>query len=159
MMVFIVSGCGLLPSSKSDGPEGAVAANQSYAEMMFDEYTGSGTSYYDFPQQTKGGVWIYTKDKHPVALNDLGTDYSWDHRDMIMVQINDPQLKGKEYEVKRLELREENYVNIVVEEKDYSSSDDKPPRFFILVEKNRVKEGETKFTVSTLDGKTIKLNP
>lgn len=87
---------GTVKEEEPELTEGA-APEKTYKEVDFQNVTwGFGTP----DREAKGGVWIYTKEKHPKKFD---TTFKWDTNDVLLVQINNPKYKGNRLIPKKLQ--------------------------------------------------------
>ncbi|MFC4076378.1 hypothetical protein [Salinithrix halophila] len=173
LMMMILAGCSLLlsqadkksgnqevqseekkdtgKSKEDDGVEGAQSVNESYEEIPFQAVNWIGGSP---DRQARGGIWVYTKEKHPGNIDD---SFDWDNEDVLLVQVSDKEYEGYEMNPKGLQFLDNDVIRVVVQlKKDDLSSKDEAPRRYIKVEKGSL-DGK-KFIVETEEGDRLKTN-
>ncbi|RAL26786.1 hypothetical protein [Thermoflavimicrobium daqui] len=136
-----------------------VAAKQQGEEIGFraDKYGPTNSSH---PPSSTPGIRVHTKDKHAGSIESY-IKYSWDREDYIEVQVGNEDLKGKKLDVIRVEKKGPDLINIVVKPSDpsFSTPEDKdlPARGYFRVDKGKIDPNKVKFSVTTEDGKALKL--
>ncbi|MBP2239737.1 hypothetical protein J2Z40_000290 [Cytobacillus eiseniae] len=105
-------------------------------------------------RQPKGGIWLFTAEKHAGELDDT---FEWEKEDVLLIQVNDPAYINHEMTIKGLQIVDEKTVKIVAALKEKSSEGDKAPRRYVKVEKDAL-AGKGFLLEDALTGETIKLN-
>ncbi|SFJ73272.1 hypothetical protein [Thermoflavimicrobium dichotomicum] len=174
VLVFIVSGCGLLPkgtgeesktsdsknssqSSNSSNSSQAMPAKETYPEITFE------TKYFTFdevPARGSGGIWYYTKEQH---AGNLDKQFTWDQNDVILIQASDKKLYGKKLIPTAIEKKADDLINIKVNIADYTYSDpgipsmykEYPARCFIVIPKGSINSKKAKFSITSETGEKI----
>ncbi len=126
---------------------GAVEPDQSYQEIEFERINwilgAPGT-------ESTGGIWLYTKEKHPADLD----DQDWDHKDMLYIQASRNDYEHKDFFIKKIQVISDDVIKIIVGwEKDIGR--EAPPRDWAQVETGLL-QGK-KFIVEDSAGEKVKL--
>ncbi len=108
--------------------------------------------FYGSPdRQPNGGIWVYTSETIPSGYENT---VDWESKDLLLVQVNDPQYIDHEMKIKALQVIEDDVVKIVVSiEPDKYSTDKEVARRYASVDKGQL-EGK-KFLVETVEGEKV----
>jgi hypothetical protein len=102
-------------------------------------------------RQPHGGVWVYTKEKHPAMFEDT---LDWNNKDMLLVQIKDESYMGKGLKIKALQKIRPKVTRILVEFDEEGGKAGKAPRRYAEIPKGSIGP-QNQFVIQTVDGKTI----
>lgn len=136
--------------------EEAVEAESYEAEQTYEEIPFQNVNwFYGSPErQEKGGIWVFTGEKHAGEIDDT---FTWEEEDVLLVQINDPQYKNHEMDIKGLQIIDDETVKIIVSVNKLEDEGDVVPRRYATIKKGSL-EGK-KFKLENEDtGEAIKLN-
>jgi hypothetical protein len=156
---FMSTGCGMIEKVVDAGKEKgekaaeesgedtaeAIEPNESYKELEFNRinWIGGAPSV-----EQEGGIWVYTKDKHPAGLG----NQDWDHEDILYIQASS-DYEHQDIVIRKLQVISDDVVKIVVDwEKDIGR--DAPPRDWAKVETGLL-QGK-KFIVEDTSGEKVK---
>ena len=102
-------------------------------------------------RQPQGGVWVYTKEKHPAMFQET---IDWNSKDMLLVQIEDKKYLGKGLKIKALQIIQPGVTRILVEFEGEGGEVGEAPRRYAEIPKGSI-DPENKFIIQTVDGQTI----
>ncbi|PTM57532.1 hypothetical protein [Desmospora activa] len=171
-VMALLSGCGLLLGADKGSDEGkqddqakeeteeekkkeddeyaeAQESNETYEEIKFRPISWIGGAP---DRQGKGGIWVYNESKHPGNFPD---SFDWSEEDVLLIQINESQYKGKKLNVRGLQKVRDDVVRIVVNLEEDGTGDD-APRLYLKVDKGAL--DDMKFVVETEDGEKVNTN-
>jgi len=137
--------------------EEAVEAEEVYeAEETFEEIAFQNVNWFwgSPERQPKGGIWLFTADKHAGELDET---FEWEKEDVLLVQVNNPTYVNHEMIIKGLQIIDEKTVKIVVSLEAKETDDDKVPRRDVTVEKGAL-SGKSFLLADEKTGEAIKLN-
>lgn len=158
--VLMSTGCGMIEKvvlGKQQGEEKAseesseeaaeaIEPNESFKEIEFQRINWIGGA--PAVEQT-GGIWVYTKDKHPAGFG----NQDWDHEDVLYIQASS-DYEHQDIVIRKMQVISDYVVKIIVAwEKDIGR--DAPPRDWAKVEKGEL-DGK-KFIVEDTSGEKVKL--
>jgi len=124
----------------------AIEPNKSYKELEFERINWIGGAP---PVEQEGGIWVYTKDKHPAGFG----NQDWDHEDVLYIQAS-REYEHQDIVIRKLQVISDDVVKIVVDwEKDIGR--EAPPRDWATVETGAL-DGK-KFVVEDTSGEKVKL--
>ena len=124
----------------------AIEPNESFKELSSNASIGLAEHP---PSNRKGGIWVYTKDKHPAGFG----NQDWDHEDVLYIQASS-DYEHQDIVIRKMQVISDDVVKIVVDwEKDIGR--DAPPRDWAKVEKGEL-DGK-KFIVEDTSGEKVKL--
>lgn len=171
VLTTLLAGCGIGSKSKASSSNSEASASKSEnketskgqnaptvtAKDTFPEITFNRIRWYSrepAPQKT-GGVWVYTKDKHPGNMSD---SLDFEKNDVVLVQISDTAYKGYEMEPVGVQVMDNDVIRFVLRpikpEKD--EPDAEAARCWISVEKGKL-DGK-KFQVVDDEYKPLKVD-
>lgn len=125
-------------------------------EETFEEIAFQNVNwFYGSPKrQPKGGIWVFTAEKHPSEID--GT-FDWEKEDVLLVQVNDPAYINHGMTIKALQMIDDKTVKIVVSLEAEETEGDKVPRRYVTVEKDAL-TGKNFLLEDEKTGEAIKLN-
>jgi len=140
--LLLLSGCSLT------GKESKAPQNPPF-KVPF-EYN----SWSDVPWPAKGGIWYFTKEKHPGNLDTYG---DWDNEDVLLIQLSDKKYYGYELEPVSVEIVGPETVKITLDldqsNSSISDNQSQPARVFLSVARGVLKY--KKFLIVSEDGKKL----
>ncbi|SFJ10862.1 hypothetical protein [Thermoflavimicrobium dichotomicum] len=139
-------------NSESEGKK----ANETYEEIAYQPINWLMGAP---KRQPHGGVWIYTKEKHPGSLENSSLDFN--KNDYLLVQISDKKYFGYDMDVTALQIIKPDLIRIVVRlEKDSSSTSSEPlaPRRYLEIKKGAIDPDKMKFIVETEQGEKLSID-
>lgn len=131
----------------NEDTSGAVEPKSSSETISFEQTNWIGGSP---DREADPGVWYYTEDDHPEKYDDT---FDWDEEDVLLWQIDDKKYEGASADTQKLEVMDNDVIKVVVELEEGDSDDDRAPRNFLKVPKDKL-DGKS-YIVETEDGEEL----
>jgi hypothetical protein len=141
--LMLLSGCNLKADKEASAPK-----NPPF-KVPF-EYN----DWSDVPWPAKGGIWYFTKEKHP---GNLDTHGDWDNDDILLIQLSDKKYYGYTLDPISVEIVGPETVKITLDlnhnNSTFGDDQSRPARVFISVARGVLKY--KKFLIVSEEGKKL----